>query len=181
VGGDAHALIDGLEIMWRNEAGRHTFSVMRIGAVIVAVGCAAVLSPVGAGTGAPACQAVPPKTVSPTKSRLWTAANQQGAFLASPQYVNPDGSIWLKAPWWAAGPPRHPARGPRGVLHITGTRLDTADRPLSAQTTQVGVEGFGGSGVWAAVITFPSEGCWRVRGRVNRTTYTFRLLVSKTQ
>jgi hypothetical protein len=93
--------------------------------------------------------------------------------------VNPDGSIWLKAPWWAAGPRGAPKRGPRGVLRITGTRVDAVDRPVRAETSQVWVDGFGGSAVWAAVITFPSEGCWTVRGRANRTTHTFRLLVSK--
>ena len=149
-------------------------------AVLVAVGCAAILSPIGAGTSATVCQAVPPKTVSPTKSRLWTV-DWQGVYVASPQYVNPDGSIWLKGPWLAAGPPGHPRRGPRGVLHITGTRLDAPDGPIRAQTTQIGVENFHGSGAWAVVITFPSEGCWSVKGRVNRTIHTFRLLVSKTQ
>jgi hypothetical protein len=153
---------------------------MRIQAVLVALGCAAVLVSAGTGPGASVCQTVPPKTVSPTNSRLWTSI-PGGSFIASPEYVNPDGSMWLKAPWFAAGPRGRAKRGPRGVLRITGTRLDALDRPLRAQTTQVWVEGFGGSGVWAAVITFPSEGCWSVRGRVNRTTHTFRLLVSKAQ
>jgi hypothetical protein len=42
----------------------------------------------------------------------------------------------------------------------------------------VGVVGYGGSGVWAVVLTFPTEGCWSVTGRVERTTHTFRLLVT---
>jgi hypothetical protein len=153
---------------------------VRIRALIVAVGCAAILAPMGAGNSATVCKAAPPKTVSPTNSRLWTG-NDHGSFVASPEYVNPDGSIWLKAPWFAAGPSGAPKRGPRGVLRITGTRLDALDRPLRAKTTQVWVDGYDGSAVWAAVITFPSEGCWSVKGRVNRTTHTFRLLVSKSQ
>jgi hypothetical protein len=65
------------------------------------------------------------------------------------------------------------------VLHINGRRLDAVDARLRARTTQVWVEGYGGSGDWAAVITFPSEGCWAVKGRVQRTTHSFRLLVTK--
>jgi hypothetical protein len=89
--------------------------------------------------------------------------------------------MWLKAPWFAAGPRGRSKRGPRGILHITGARVDALDRPLRARTTQVWVDGYGGSGVWAAVITFPSEGCWSVKGGVQRTTHTFRLLVTKAQ
>ncbi len=137
-----------------------------------------MLVPTAAGSGAVACQVGSPQTVSPSNSRLWTA-NHHGSFVASPEYVNPDGSVWLKAPWFAAGPRGHSKRGPRGVLHITGRRLDAPGTPLRAKTTQVWVDGYGGSGVWAAVITFPSEGCWSVKGRVQRTTHTFRLLVTK--
>lgn len=146
----------------------------------MAVCCSAMLVPAGAGTSATACEVGPPKTVSPTGSRLWTVKHD-GAFIASPEFVNADGSIWLKAPWWAAGPRSRPKRGPRGVLHITGTSLDRAGSPLRAETRQVWVDGYGGSGVWAVVLTFPSEGCWSVKGRVNRTTHTFRLLVTKEQ
>jgi hypothetical protein len=149
-------------------------------ALLAAVGCAAIFAPSGGGTGPSVCQIAAPKTVSPTNSRLWTV-DHHGAFVASPQFVNPNGSIWLKAPWFAAGPRGNPKGGPRGVLHITGTRLDGFAAPLRAVTRQVWVDGFGGSGVWAAVITFPSEGCWSVKGRVSRTIHTFRLLVSKTQ
>jgi len=70
------------------------------------------------GTGASSgtdCRIVPPTTVSPTKSRLWTA-RYHGKWVASLEFVNPDGSMWLKAPWFAAGPRGYPARGPRGVL-----------------------------------------------------------------
>jgi hypothetical protein len=148
--------------------------------LLVATGGAFLLVPTGLGTSGVTCQIVPAKTVSPTNSRLWTH-NHRGSFVATPEYVNSDGSMWLKAPWFAAGPRGRSKRGPRGVLHITGTRLDGVEARLRATTTQVWVEGYGGSGVWAAVITFPSEGCWNVKGRVQRTIHTFRLLVTKTE
>jgi hypothetical protein len=147
-------------------------------AVLMAVAAfAALWLSTGAGTSAVTCSVVPAKTVSPSNSRLWTSANHDGLFVASREYVNPGGSIWLKAPWFAAGPRGRSKRGPRGILHITGRRLDAPGAPLRARSTQVWVDGYGGSGVWAAVITFPSEGCWSVKGRVQRTTHTFRLLV----
>ena len=118
------------------------------------------------------------KTVSPTHSRLWTA-NHQGRWAASPAFVNADGSMWLKAPWFAAGPPGHAPRGPRGVLTITGKRIDQPAAPLEVEAREVGLVGYGGSGVWAVVLTFPSEGCWSVTGRVERTMHTFRLLVTR--
>jgi hypothetical protein len=118
------------------------------------------------------------KTASPTHSRLWTV-DQHGTWAAAPSFTNPDGSMWLKAPWFAAGPAGRASRGPHGTLTITGRRLDAEAPPLRAEARQVGVAGFGGSGVWAVVLTFPSEGCWAVTGRVERTTHTFRLLVSR--
>jgi hypothetical protein len=134
------------------------------------------------GTGASStteCQIVPPVTVSPTKARLWTWASRGGAWNATPHFVNSDGSIWLKAPWFAAGPRGRSVQGPNGVLTITGKRLDGEAAPLAARTRQVSVPGFGGSGVWAVVLTFPSDGCWTVTGRVARTTHTFLLQVTK--
>ena len=153
------------------------FSAMRK-RVLLAVACATALAPTTTGTSAVVCQVAPPKTVSPTNSRLWTAAHH-GEWVAAPQYVNADGSMWLKAPWFSAGPRGNPRGGPRGVLTITGRRLDAFAPSLTARTRQVGVSGFGGSGVWAAVITFPAEGCWAVTGRVERTRHSFRLLVTR--
>jgi hypothetical protein len=95
--------------------------------------------------------------------------------------VNADGSMWWKEPWSAAGPSESPKRGPRGVLRITGRRLDGPGRPLRVWTRQVWVEGYEGSAVWAVSITFPTEGCWSVKGRANQTTHTFRVLVTKAQ
>jgi hypothetical protein len=152
---------------------------MRTLVLSVLTGVALALVPAGTGApSAPSCPIVRPTTVSPTNSRLWSAYERR-AWVAGPEFVNPDGSIWLKAPWFAQGPRGGPERGPRGTLWVTGKRLDRTAPRLRAQTRQVGVEGFRGSGVWAAVLTFPTEGCWSVNGRVERTTHTFRLLVTR--
>jgi len=152
--------------------------VKRLGvlAASTVVGVVASSSGVSAG-GATDCIPLR-KTVSPTHSRLWTT-NYQGKWVAAPEFVNPDGSMRLKAPWFAAGPPGHARRGPRGMLAIAGKRVDQPGSALRVEAQQVGVLGFGGSGVWAVVLTFPSEGCWSITGRVERTTHTFRVLVSR--
>lgn len=147
--------------------------------VLTLIAAAGLLGSAKAGTStSAACPAVPPTTVSPTHSRLWTT-NYHGAWSAAPDFVNPDGSMWLKAPWFASGPPGRPKAGPRGALSITGKRLDGPAPPLRAETREVGVLGYKGSGVWAAVLTFPTEGCWTITGRVERTRHTFRLMVTR--
>ena len=78
----------------------------------------------------------------------------------------PDGSIAEKFPWW---------RAVRGELRISGLRLDGPARPLRALVP----EGYGESGLQASAIVFPTEGCWRVTGRVGRTSLTFVVLVGK--
>jgi hypothetical protein len=144
----------------------------------VLVAAVALLAPPGAGTSAVARHIGTPTTVSPSNSRLWTH-HPRDAYVASGDEVKPNGAIEYKSPWFAAGPRGRSKRGPRGVLHITGTRLDQLAGTARATTTQVCVEGFGGSGVWAAVITFPSEGCWAVKGRVQRTVHRFRIVLMK--
>ena len=118
------------------------------------------------------------KTVSPTHSRLWTN-NYHGVWRASSAFVNADGSLRMKGAWFAAGPEGHAKRGPRGILRVSGKRLDMPVAALQVESQEVGVIGWGGSGVWAVVLTFPTEGCWTVTGKVERTTHTFQVLVSK--
>ena len=124
------------------------------------------------------CRTSAPRTVSPTKSRLWTV-NHRGRYAATPTDVDADGSISLKAPWWAMGPPKKPRSGPRGRLVVSGRRVDGAAPPLRARATPTWQEGYRGSAMWAVVITFPAEGCWRVTGRVERTVHSFTLLVTR--
>ena len=110
--------------------------------------------------------------------RLWAAA-PHGQWAATPREQNPDGSLSLKAPWFAAGPKGNARKGPTGQLSIRGSLVDGFSAPLMARTLQVGVVGFGGSAVWSTVITFPTEGCWSIAGRVGKTRHTFRLLVTR--
>ena len=148
--------------------------------MLAVIGAVAITASSGAGASTSVTCSSLRKTVSPTHSRLFTT-NYHGVWQATSAFVNADGSLRLKAPWFAAGPPGHAKRGPHGLLKITGKRLDNSAPPLSVETHEVGVLGYGGSGVWAVVLTFPTEGCWSVTGKVERTTHTFHVLVSKAE
>jgi hypothetical protein len=126
---------------------------------------------------AQSCASTKRITTSPTGSRL--VAVHRGRFVAYPGAINPDGSISDKAPWLAYGPSSQPAAGPRGALRIVGSRVPPSPLRLRVTTTRIWQEGFQGSAMWAVVLIFPEEGCWRITGRAERTTLTFRVLVTQ--
>jgi hypothetical protein len=78
--------------------------------------------------------------------------------------AEPDGSVSAKFGWW---------RGVAGKLRIDGHRLDRQAPPLTAHVP----DGYGDSGFQSTGITFPTEGCWRVTGRVGDASLTFVTLV----
>jgi hypothetical protein len=72
----------------------------------------------------------------------------------------PDGSLFWKPGWL-----------PRGVvtrdLVVAGERLDASAPPMRV----LGVRWGGGS--WRTASTFPSEGCWRITGRVGDISLSY--------
>lgn len=78
--------------------------------------------------------------------------------------AEPDGSVSAKFGWW---------RGVPGTLRIEGHRLDAPAPPLLGHVP----DGYGVSGFQSSGITFPTEGCWRVTGRVGEASLTFVTLV----
>ena len=103
---------------------------------------------------------------------LWTNVWPKGRVVFSargPGFVNPDGSLSMKWPWYLE-------QGIQGELEIQGRRLDApSERSLSANHSPV----LGDPGFHAGAITFPSEGCWEVTGRVRDASLTFVTLVVK--
>lgn len=97
--------------------------------------------------------------------KLWTAMWPHNVVIATPDYIEPDGSVGMKWPWW---------RGVRGRLTITGRRLDAKAPPLTA-----GIPDYGTSGFQPTGISFPTEGCWEVTGAVGDLELTFVTLVLK--
>ena len=94
---------------------------------------------------------------------VW-ALDMRGTIVATPDFVNPDGSIGWKFPWMRVVP---------GSLTITGQRLDAPAPPLKSYVPS----GYGDVGFQASGVTFPSEGCWRITGKVDHTSVTFVNLV----
>jgi hypothetical protein len=98
--------------------------------------------------------------------KLWTLFWPYNVVVADAGYVDDDGSIGIKWPWW---------RGVSGTLSIEGRRLDKSGGRLTADIPSgYGVRGFQPSG-----IHFASEGCWEVTGKVGGATLTFVTLVTK--
>ena len=93
-----------------------------------------------------------------------TALDLRGTIVATPDYVNPDGSIGWKFPWVRMVP---------GSLTITGRRLDAPAPPLKSYVPS----GYGNTGFQASGVTFPSEGCWQITGKLDHTSVTFVNLV----
>ena len=97
--------------------------------------------------------------------RMWTALWPHGVVVAIPDYVNRDGSVGMKWPWWWK-------KRLGSDLVITGRRLDAAAPPLTGDVLGGYEAGFQPSG-----ITFPTPGCWEVTGRVGGAQLTFVTLV----
>lgn len=121
-----------------------------------------------------ACPVTNPNAVKPppglaasprwhTNGFLWTGFSEDGVF--STGNVAPDGSIWTKWFWFAAGVD--------GDFKVRLERLDASSAPVVAQTVRGWAEGFRGTASWAARMGFPSEGCWRVTGRVRDITLSY--------
>jgi hypothetical protein len=80
--------------------------------------------------------------------------------------INEDGSMWAKQGWW---------RGLRGVLGVTGRRLDAPAPPLRADIRG----GYGAQGFIPVGLTFPTVGCWRVTGKLGNARLTYVVRVTK--
>jgi hypothetical protein len=86
--------------------------------------------------------------------------------VAPDDYIEKDGSIGVKWPWW---------RGVRGRLKIEGRRLDRPARPLRPEINNAyGLTAFQPSGIY-----FSTVGCWEVTGKVGGARLTFVTVVVK--
>ena len=92
---------------------------------------------------------------------LWVGGlGEAGVIDARPAFVAEDGSIGWKLGWW---------RIASGALQISGRRLDGPAPPLEAGVP----DGYGSTGFQASGVSFPTEGCWEVTGRVGDAQLTF--------
>jgi hypothetical protein len=86
----------------------------------------------------------------------------------TPDAVEPDGSIRIKAGWWKGYP---------GKLTVTGRRLDAPAPPLRCSiNTDYKDSDFG---PLASYYWFPTEGYWEITGTLNDKPLTFVIQVKK--
>jgi hypothetical protein len=81
---------------------------------------------------------------------------------------DPDGTLFDKLGWL-------PKKGWGGTLTVRGERLDAPGRMrvLNVFWGHTYVNGVQGRGSWATPVKFPSEGCWRITGRVGDVSLSY--------
>nr|MBA3433868.1 hypothetical protein [Actinomycetota bacterium] len=94
---------------------------------------------------------------------LSTRISPNGVLLAQ---QDPDGTLSDKLGWL-------PREGFTGVLTVRGERLDAVSRPMKVLSVNWGYSYPSGRGSWASAVRFPSEGCWRISGRVGDISLTY--------
>ena len=100
--------------------------------------------------------------------KLWVGGLwPHGIIVLTPAFLSPDGTMGMKFGWW---------RATSGYLTITGRRLDA---PAPAATGNTNPGSYGLTGFNASGVTFPTEGCWQVTGRVGAVTFSFVTFVIK--
>jgi hypothetical protein len=87
---------------------------------------------------------------------LSTAVSTDGGLVAQRQ---DDGTLFTKLGWL-------PRKGFTGLLTVRGERLDAPAAPMRVLGVHWGHNTSTGRGSWASALTFPTEGCWRISGRV---------------
>jgi hypothetical protein len=102
--------------------------------------------------------------------RLATEFWPNGVVVARREFIQPDGTIAVKFPWWRA------VGQVVGPVEITGQRLDAPAPPLAAVLP---TEGYTESGFTPSTLIFPVEGCWEVTGRVGEDSLTFVTFVMR--
>src|SRR5436190_5285819 len=111
----------------------------------------------------------PPGETGPTpddhgNGKLWTSFPHTGT-LDWPGFVQPEGWLAVKFPWW---------RAVTGALRITGRRVDAEAPPLAAYIPA----GYGPTGFQASGVLFPTRGCWEVTGHAGKASLTFVVLAT---
>jgi hypothetical protein len=150
-----------------------TFFVQQVGEDIVPLYRPLMLLRVEMPSAAETCPVTIPAGKAPPGERpsrghhgngaLWTALPLDGVVTAE---RHSDRTFRTKLPWWAVGV--------KGRLTIRGQRLDARSPPLWARIGSGWPQsGFRGSAFWASAVFFPSEGCWKVTGRVRDISLSF--------
>jgi hypothetical protein len=119
------------------------------------------------------CPVTPPNGAAPPdgpvervhlgNGQLGTDLWPDGTAVARPEWIQANGAIAMKWPWW---------RGPGviGLVSIEGRRLDADGPGFSAESPS---DGYGDSGFTPSELVFSGPGCWEVTGRVGEASLAF--------
>lgn len=109
----------------------------------------------------------PPPIPAYGNGLLSTSVPQPGTIVAE---AEPDGSLFQKLGWI-------PNRILGGLnLTVRGERVDEVAPPMRVLRVSWGTSS-DGRGSWASAVLFPSEGCWRISGRVADVSLTYTVRV----
>ena len=153
------------------------------GTYSVAVSCPGCAGPRGSGVSVPSGTSV--RVVTPTpgltaarrRRRAGWAGRGRGctATGSSRSSSAPTERTWasenrtVRSPTSSAGSHE---RVSTGRLAWTGQRLDAPSPPMRVLAVTWGYSS-AGKGSWASAVVFPSEGCWRLTGRVEDVSLTY--------
>jgi hypothetical protein len=91
-------------------------------------------------------------------TELWP----NGRIIIQPDFVQTDGTIAVKWPWWRG-------EGVTGPLQLSGSRIDDPTIKLDSKVP----DGYGDTGFTPSLLIFSTPGCWEVTGTVGEATLTF--------
>ena len=96
---------------------------------------------------------------------LWASLQLDGVYKMLGASVLPNGTYEWTMDWW---------RGAPGTLAVSGRRVDGPAPALGAVAPDMPTD----SGYQAAVLFFPTNGCWQVTGTLGKTSLTVTMLVT---
>ena len=99
---------------------------------------------------------------------LWVQLWPYGITLVGKSDVASNGWLEVKVPWY---------RFAKGRLTISAARLDKPSAPARSHV----FTGYGLTGFQASTVSFPSEGCWKIVGTVDRTKLSYVTIILRTR
>jgi hypothetical protein len=102
--------------------------------------------------------------------KLWVSLPPGGLLRVAPSQVRPDGTLFDKPGWMPTGV--------RGSLTVRGRRIDAHAPALRVHSVNWGYSSTG-RGSWRSAISYPSEGCWKLTGRVRDISISYVLKVER--
>jgi hypothetical protein len=115
----------------------------------------------------------PPSAQFLGNGRIWTDLWPYGVIIGYRAFIEPDGSVGMKFPWWA--------KGDRGTLSLAARRLDAEAPGARIGAINRGTGAPRGTRFWSSGLFFPTVGCWEITARVGGASLTFVALVVKPQ